>query len=111
MVGVAPTSLPSFDPKSEQAGSHGKNRASSVLENSPLAPAYASMSFVLGLHWVADALSCDPERLEPEGVREALIELPLKLGLTPVGAPSICEHKHEGAKTHAEDDSNETEQE
>lgn len=57
------------------------------------------MLVVLGLHWVADALSCDPERLEPEGVREALIELPMKLGLTPVGAPSICEHRHEGVLT------------
>lgn len=54
---------------------------------------------VLGLHWVADALGCDPARLDRAGVRQALIELPLKLALTPVGAPSITEQRVEGALT------------
>jgi len=54
---------------------------------------------VLGLHWVADAAGCDPTKLSRDGVREALIELPLKLSLTPVGAPSLSEHRLEGALT------------
>jgi S-adenosylmethionine decarboxylase len=54
---------------------------------------------VLGLHWVADAMSCDPERLESDGVREALIELPHRLGLTAIGTPSVREHRHDGALT------------
>jgi S-adenosylmethionine decarboxylase len=54
---------------------------------------------VLGIHWVADALGCDPARLDCDGVREALIELPSKLSLTPVGVPSITEHKVDGALT------------
>jgi S-adenosylmethionine decarboxylase len=57
------------------------------------------MQSVLGLHWIADALSCDPLRLERDGVREALIELPAKLGLTVVKAPAICEHRHDGTLT------------
>jgi S-adenosylmethionine decarboxylase len=54
---------------------------------------------VLGLHWVADALGCDPTRLSQEGVREALIELPIRLCLTPVGAPNLSEHRLDGAVT------------
>jgi S-adenosylmethionine/arginine decarboxylase-like enzyme len=54
---------------------------------------------VLGLHWVADALGCDPLRLTPQGVREALIDLPAKLGLTAVGVPSLSEHRVEGVVT------------
>ncbi len=54
---------------------------------------------MLGLHWVADALGCDPARLGREGGREALIDLPLRLGLTPLGAPSLSEHRIEGAIT------------
>jgi S-adenosylmethionine decarboxylase len=54
---------------------------------------------VLGLHWVADALGCDPTKLSQAGVREALIELPLRLCLTPVGAPSLSEHHLDGALT------------
>jgi S-adenosylmethionine/arginine decarboxylase-like enzyme len=54
---------------------------------------------VLGLHWVADALGCDPLRLTAAGVREVLIELPLTLGLTAVGAPSLSEHRVDGVVT------------
>jgi S-adenosylmethionine decarboxylase len=56
---------------------------------------------VLGLHWVADAIGCDPVKLSRDGVREALIDLPLRLGLTPVGAPSLSEHVIDGAVTAA----------
>ena len=59
----------------------------------------ATSDAVLGIHWVADALGCDPARLDGNGVREALIELPSKLALTPVGMPSISEHRLEGALT------------
>ena len=52
---------------------------------------------VLGLHWVADALGCNPERLERDGVREALIELPRRLGLVPVSAPQVSDQKQDGA--------------
>jgi S-adenosylmethionine decarboxylase len=54
---------------------------------------------VLGLHWVADAVGCDPERLACDGVREALIDLPRRLGLVPIGAPSLSEHRLEGVLT------------
>jgi S-adenosylmethionine/arginine decarboxylase-like enzyme len=54
---------------------------------------------VLGLHWVADALGCDPSRLSCDGVRQALIDLPLRLGLTAVGAPILSEHRVDGALT------------
>src|ERR1700742_1990061 len=54
---------------------------------------------VLGLHWVADAMGCDPRKLSQDGVREALIELPLRLSLTPVSSPSLSEHRLEGALT------------
>ncbi|HEX7668274.1 MAG TPA: S-adenosylmethionine decarboxylase [Polyangiaceae bacterium] len=54
---------------------------------------------MLGLHWVADALGCDPARLDTDGVREALIELPRRLSLTPVAAPSVTEQRLDGALT------------
>jgi S-adenosylmethionine decarboxylase len=54
---------------------------------------------VLGLHWIADAIGCDPDRLTTEGVREALIELPPRLRLTPVAAPSLSEHHVDGTLT------------
>jgi S-adenosylmethionine/arginine decarboxylase-like enzyme len=64
-----------------------------------LRPPATAWSHVLGLHWVADALGCDRARLDCDGVREALIDLPSKVGLTPIGAPSISEHEFEGALT------------
>jgi S-adenosylmethionine/arginine decarboxylase-like enzyme len=54
---------------------------------------------VLGLHWVADALGCDPLRLTSDGVREALTELPLRLKLTRLGEPQLCEHRHDDVLT------------
>jgi S-adenosylmethionine decarboxylase len=44
-------------------------------------------------------MGCDPTKLQQEGVREALIELPLRLNLTPVSAPSLSEHMLEGTLT------------
>ncbi len=52
---------------------------------------------VLGLHWVADAAGCDPDRLSREGVQEALIDLPIRLGLIPLGRPSLSEDRVGGA--------------
>ena len=54
---------------------------------------------VLGLHWVADAVGCDPLRLSRDGVQEALIDLPIRLGLTPLGRPSLSEHSVDGSMT------------
>ena len=54
---------------------------------------------MLGVHWVADALGCDPVRLTPDGVRAALIELPLRLKLRPIGDPQLSAHEHDGVRT------------
>ena len=54
---------------------------------------------MLGLHWVADAVACDPARLGTDGVRQALIDLPARLGLTAISSPTLSEHRLEGALT------------
>jgi S-adenosylmethionine decarboxylase len=54
---------------------------------------------VLGLHWVADAIGCDPVKLSRDGIREALIDLPMRLGLTSAGAPTLSEHPIDGVLT------------
>jgi S-adenosylmethionine decarboxylase len=47
---------------------------------------------MLGVHWIADALGCAPDRFEPASLRRALVELPDRLGLSRVGDPQLSEH-------------------
>lgn len=54
---------------------------------------------MLGMHWVADALGCDPLRLTPDGVRDALIEMPSRLHLRRLGEPQLSEHCEDGITT------------
>lgn len=54
---------------------------------------------MLGLHWVVDAFGCDPLRLTPDGVREALIEIPARLGLTAIDAPRLSAEPVDGIQS------------
>lgn len=48
----------------------------------------------LGWHWILDATDCEPAALsDPALLERVLVELPVALGLTRVGAPQL--HRHE----------------
>jgi S-adenosylmethionine/arginine decarboxylase-like enzyme len=51
---------------------------------------------LLGLHWIADLLGCEPDRLTARSLEEALVRLPASLGLTRVGDPQVVEHRTGG---------------